>query len=50
MLALKELVMKEMADKQLPVWRAVRKEFIKNLERAKAIKPLLRGEEDAGAP
>lgn len=49
-LALKELVMKEMADKQLPVWRAVRKEFIKNLERAKAIKPLLRGDDEPGSP
>lgn len=43
-------VLKELAEKQVPVWRAVRKEFLKNLERAKAIKPLLqpRGEESEG--
>lgn len=40
------LVLKELADKQVPIWRSVRKEFLKNLERAKAIKPLLRGEEE----
>jgi len=33
-------VLKELAEKQVPVWRAVRKEFLKNLERAKAVKPL----------
>jgi len=48
-LALKELVQKELADKQLPVWRAVRKEFLKNLERAKAIKPLLRERDEDAA-
>ena len=46
------LVLKELAEKQVPVWRAVRKEFLKNLERAKAIKPLLgtRGDDDIGTP
>ena len=42
------LVLKELADKQVPIWRSVRKEFLKNLERAKSIKPLLqRGEDES---
>ncbi len=42
--------LKELAEKQVPIWRSVRKEFLKNLERAKAIKPLLRerGDEEPG--
>lgn len=39
-LALKELVLKELGEKQMPIWRSVRREFIKNLERARAINPL----------
>lgn len=39
-------VLKELAEKQVPVWRAVRKEFLKSLERAKSIKPLLRERDD----
>ena len=43
-------VLKELAEKQVPVWRAVRKEFLKSLERAKAINPLReKGEEGPGA-
>ena len=33
--------LKEIADRQAPIWRSVRKEFLKNLSRAKVIKPLL---------
>lgn len=44
------LVLKELADKQVPIWRSVRKEFLKNLERAKSIKPLLQRGEDEGNP
>lgn len=40
------LVLKELAEKQVPIWRSVRKEFLKSLERAKSIKPLLRGEDE----
>lgn len=44
------LVLKELADKQVPIWRSVRKEFLKNLERAKSIKPLLqRGEDESNS-
>jgi polyhydroxyalkanoate synthesis repressor PhaR len=32
--------LKELADKQVPIWRSVRKEFLKSLSRAKAINPL----------
>lgn len=31
--------LKELADRQVPIWRAVRKEFLKNLGRVKAVKP-----------
>jgi polyhydroxyalkanoate synthesis repressor PhaR len=33
--------LKEIADRQAPIWRSVRREFLKNLSRAKVIKPLL---------
>ena len=37
------VILKELAEKQVPIWRSVRKEFLKNLqEKAKAISPLLR--------
>jgi polyhydroxyalkanoate synthesis repressor PhaR len=42
--------LKELAEKQVPVWRAVRKEFLKNLERAKSMKPLLQRAEDDKTP
>jgi len=29
--------LKEIADRQVPIWRTVRKEFLKSLSRAKAI-------------
>ncbi len=32
--------LKELADKQVPIWRSVRKEFLKSLSRAKSISPL----------
>ncbi|MDE2149554.1 MAG: polyhydroxyalkanoate synthesis repressor PhaR, partial [Gammaproteobacteria bacterium] len=32
--------LKELADRQVPIWRMVRKEFLKNLSRAKNINPL----------
>jgi polyhydroxyalkanoate synthesis repressor PhaR len=32
--------LKEIADRQVPIWRIVRKEFLRNLSRAKAINPL----------
>jgi polyhydroxyalkanoate synthesis repressor PhaR len=32
--------LKELADRQVPIWRTVRKEFLKNLSIAKAIKPV----------
>ena len=35
--------LKELADRQVPIWRTVRKEFLKNLSRAKVIKPGGRG-------
>ena len=31
----------EIADRQAPVWRSVRREFLKSLSRAKVIKPLV---------
>ena len=33
--------LKDIADRQAPIWRSVRREFLKNLSRAKVIKPLL---------
>ena len=33
-------VLKELAEKQVPVWRSVRKEFLKSLQRAKVVLPL----------
>ena len=33
--------LKEIADRQAPIWRSVRREFLKSLSRAKVIKPLL---------
>ena len=33
--------LKEIADRQAPIWRSVRKEVLKHLSRAKVIKPLL---------
>jgi polyhydroxyalkanoate synthesis repressor PhaR len=33
--------LKEIADRQAPIWRSVRKEFLKSLSRSKVIKPLL---------
>ena len=39
--------LKELADRQAPIWRSVRREFLKSLSRAKVIKPLLeRSDED----
>ena len=38
--------LKEIADRQAPIWRSVRTEFLKNLSRAKVIKPLLDLSED----
>jgi polyhydroxyalkanoate synthesis repressor PhaR len=32
--------LKEIAERQVPIWRIVRKEFLRNLSRAKAINPL----------
>lgn len=32
--------LKDLADRQVPIWRTVRKEFLKNLSRAKTIPPL----------
>jgi polyhydroxyalkanoate synthesis repressor PhaR len=41
-------VLKEMADKQVPIWRSVRKEFLHNLStRAKAIKRRTGADEDS---
>jgi polyhydroxyalkanoate synthesis repressor PhaR len=41
------VVLKELAEKQVPIWRSVRREFLKNMqEKAKAITPLLRERED----
>ncbi len=43
-------ILKELAEKQVPIWRSVRKEFLKNLQqKAKVISPLLRdrNEQDA---
>jgi len=41
------VVLKELAEKQVPIWRSVRREFLKNMqEKAKAISPLLRDRED----
>ena len=43
-------ILKELAEKQVPIWRSVRKEFLKNLQqKAKVITPLLRdrNEQDA---
>ncbi len=34
------LKLKEIAERQVPIWRTVRKEFLKNLSRAKVINPL----------
>lgn len=31
--------LKELAERQVPIWRTVRKEFLRNLSRAKQIKP-----------
>ncbi len=40
--------LKDIADRQKPIWRAVRREFLKSLSRAKVIKPLLeRSDEEA---
>ncbi|MBL6751898.1 MAG: polyhydroxyalkanoate synthesis repressor PhaR [Nevskia sp.] len=40
--------LKDIADRQVPIWRSVRREFLKSLSRAKVIKPLLeRGESDS---
>jgi polyhydroxyalkanoate synthesis repressor PhaR len=33
--------LKELAERQVPIWRSVRREFLKNLSRAKVIKPLI---------
>jgi polyhydroxyalkanoate synthesis repressor PhaR len=33
------LMLKELADRQVPIWRSVRKEFLKNLSRPKDSKP-----------
>jgi len=30
-----------MADQQMPIWRLVRREFLRNLSRARALKPRL---------
>ena len=30
--------LKDLAERQVPIWRTVRKEFLKNLSRAKAVK------------
>jgi hypothetical protein len=38
--------LKEIADRQAPIWRSVRKEFLKSLSRSKVIKPLLDLDED----
>jgi len=43
-------VLKELAEKQVPVWRAVRKEFLKSLEKAKSINPLRERGEDGPTP
>ena len=40
--------LKEIADRQAPIWRSVRKEFLKNLSRAKVIKPLLERTDEDG--
>ncbi|MDB5985839.1 MAG: phaR [Nevskia sp.] len=40
------LRLKELADKQVPIWRSVRKEFLKSLSRAKSITPLREKDED----
>lgn len=42
--------LKELADRQVPIWRTVRKEFLKSLSRAKTIAPLKeKSEEDKPA-
>jgi len=44
-------VLKEMADKQVPIWRSVRREFLRNLStKAKAIKRRVGVEEDGSLP
>lgn len=44
-------ILKEMADKQVPIWRSVRKEFLRNLQtKAQAIKRRAGIDEDADAP
>lgn len=35
------VALKELADRQVPIWRAVRREFVKNLGRAKSLNPNL---------
>jgi polyhydroxyalkanoate synthesis repressor PhaR len=32
-------ILREMADQQMPIWRLVRREFFKNLSRARSLKP-----------
>lgn len=40
-------ILKELADRQMPIWKSVRKEFIKNLAtRSKVLKTLRPGESD----
>ena len=40
-------ILKELADRQMPIWKSVRKEFIKNLAtRSKVLKTLRPGETD----
>lgn len=43
------LSLKELADRQVPIWRTVRKEFLKNLSRVKTTAPL-KGKNDADKP
>lgn len=41
--------LKDIADRQAPIWRSVRRESLKSLSRAKVIKPLLdRADEEQG--
>lgn len=41
--------LKELADRQVPIWRSVRKEFLKSLSRAKGIAPRRDGKTDGDA-
>lgn len=38
------LTLKEIAERQVPIWRSVRKEFLRNLSRAKVLNKLAKGD------